>query len=249
LPLAGELTDIRVWVILPIIDETTSLRKTVEILLAENHADIEKILIVTCRKSTPAALDVSRELVEEYPALIEVRNQSRPFLGGAMRDAFEWAGGSHVLMMASDLETDPATVKDLIATARQGYDIVTATRWTRTNGFHGYNPLKHWLNRIFQKGFGIFYGTPLSDLTYGFRIFKTEWVKKIEWEELRHAFLLETILKPMRLGARVAEVPTIWRSRTEGISHNQLLQHFAYFRIGFKTRFRNRYTLLARSTS
>src|SRR5690242_17188869 len=89
LPPAGELRDIRVWVILPIIDETTSLRKTVEILLAENHADIEKILIVTCRKSTPAALDVSRELVEEYPALIEVRNQSRPFLGGAMRDAFE----------------------------------------------------------------------------------------------------------------------------------------------------------------
>jgi glycosyltransferase involved in cell wall biosynthesis len=249
LPVAGRQTDIRVWVILPVIDETTSLRKTVDILLAENSAEIERLLIVTCRKSTAAALSVCRQLAEEHPSLIEVRCQRRPFLGGAMRDAFEWAAGSHVLMMASDLETDPATVKDLISAAREGYDIVTATRWKARGGFHGYNPVKHCLNLIFQKGFGLFYGTPLSDLTYGFRIFKTEWVKKIEWEELRHAFLLETILKPMRLGASVAEVPTVWRTRMEGISHNQLMQHFAYFRIGLKTRFRSRYELLARSAS
>jgi glycosyltransferase involved in cell wall biosynthesis len=240
---------IRVSVVLPVIDETTSLRKTVDILLAENAPDLAEILIITCRKTSEAALAVCQDLVQEHPVLIQIRTQKRAFLGGAIRDAFEWATGSHVLMMASDLETEPATVKDLIAAARQGYDIATATRWAHSGGFHGYNPLKHLLNLAFQKGFGLLYGTALSDLTYGFRIFKTEWVKKIEWEEQRHAFLLETILKPMRLGARVAEVPTIWRNRTEGISHNHLLQHLAYFRIGFKTRFRSRHALLARTHS
>jgi len=52
--------------------------------------------------------------------------------------------------MASDLETDPATVKELIAKAKDGYDIVTATRWKGESGFRGYNPLKRFLNRIFQ---------------------------------------------------------------------------------------------------
>jgi hypothetical protein len=47
------------------------------------------------------------------------------------------------------------------------------------------------LNGTFQTIFRIFYGTALSDLTFGFRIFKREWVKTIAWEELRHPFLLE----------------------------------------------------------
>lgn len=239
---------LRVSVILPVIDETASLRKTLEVLVYENLNDLAEVLIIVCPKTTEAALAMCEELFHEHPSLVKIRAQQRPFLGGAMRDAFEYAAGSHVLMMASDMETDPATVKNLIAAARQGYDIATATRWLSSDAFQGYNPLKHYLNLIFQKTFALLYGVQLSDLTYGFRIFKTEWVKNVEWEELRHAFLLETILKPMRLGARVTEVPTVWRKRVEGISHNQFLQHAAYFRIGFKTRFRRKEELLRRAS-
>lgn len=243
---AAPRVSLRVSIILPVIDETTSLQKTVDILVAENAPDLAEILIITCSKTTPAAQAVCREVMFQHPSLIQVRTQNRPFLGGAMRDAFEWATGSHVLMMASDLETEPETVKDLIAAARQGCDIVTATRWHAKGGFHGYNPIKYRANLLFQKAFGLLYGTPLSDLTYGFRIFRTEWVKRVEWEELRHAFLLETVLKPMRLGAKVMEVPTTWRSRVEGTSHNELIQHFRYFAIALKTRFRSKSELLAR---
>jgi glycosyltransferase involved in cell wall biosynthesis len=237
-----------VSVILPVIDETASLRQTVAVLLQENREHIGEILIIVCGKTAPDALRVSYALVREYPSLIRVHFQTRPFLGGALRDAFELATGSHVLMMASDLETDPGTVKDLIAAAQTGYDIVTATRWHLDGGFEGYSRTKFILNLLFQKTFGLLYGTDLSDLTYGFRIFKTEWVKRISWEEQRHAFLLETILKPLRLGARVGEVPSVWRNRMEGASHNRLSNHLAYFRIGIRTLFRDRRELLARTS-
>jgi glycosyltransferase involved in cell wall biosynthesis len=237
-----------VSVILPVIDETASLRQTVAVLLQENREHLGEILIIVCGKTAPDSLRVSYALGGEYPNLIHVHFQKRPFLGGAMRDAFELATGSHVLMMASDLETDPGTVKDLIAAAQNGYDIVTATRWHHGGGFEGYSRTKYVLNLLFQKTFGWLYGTQLSDLTYGFRIFKTEWVKRISWEEQRHAFLLETILKPLRLGAKVAEVPSVWRNRLEGASHNQLRNHLAYFRIGIRTLLRNRQELLARTT-
>jgi glycosyltransferase involved in cell wall biosynthesis len=233
-----------VTAILPVIDETASLRETVEVLLAENRREISEILIIACQRTTPAALAVAEELGREHGGLLQVRFQQRPFLGGAMRDAFDWASGSHVLMMASDLETDPATVKELIGKAKDGYDIVTATRWKGGGGFRGYDPLKLFLNGTFQTIFRIFYGTALSDLTFGFRIFKREWVKTIAWEELRHPFLLETILKPLRLGARVTEIPSPWRARTEGESHNSFWRNFVYFRIAFKTRFRSKRKLL-----
>ena len=103
----------------------------------------------------------------------------------------------HSRCMSSDLETDPHTVKSLIAKIREGYDIVTCTRWTGA-GFTGYNPLKYILNKIFQIFFGILYHT--TDLTFAFRIFKTDIIKCVKWEELRHPFLFETIIKPLRLG-------------------------------------------------
>jgi glycosyltransferase involved in cell wall biosynthesis len=240
-PLQAPLT---VSVILPVVDETDSLRETVEILLAENSQDISEILIVVCGKTKTTSLATVEELRGRWPDLIQVRSQCRPFLGGAMRDAFEWATGSHVLMMASDLETDPRTVKELIARARQDIDIVTATRWSSGGGFRGYDPLKHLLNWIFQIFLRLLYGSILSDFTFGFRIFRARWVKTIEWTELRHPFLLETILKPLRLGARVMEIPTTWKARIEGESHNTFLQNFVYFRTALKIRFTRKDELL-----
>lgn len=237
--------ELSVSVILPVIDETTSLTETVEILLAEDREDISEILIVVCNKTSASARAASEFLASRYPDLIKICEQTRPFLGGAMQDAFAMAQGSHALMMASDLETDPHTVKLLIKKAKEGYDIVTATRWSRAGSFKGYQPVKYILNWVFQRLFRILYGTSLSDLTFGFRIFKMEWVKKVAWEELRHPFLLETIIKPLRLGATTVEVPTVWKSRQEGVSHNSFWQNFVYLRIAFKTRFRARRELLA----
>ena len=214
-------------------------------MLAENDHDVSELLIVVCKKTSASARAVCDGLVNRYPDLVRICEQTKPFLGGAMQDAFAIAQGTHVLMMASDLETDPHTVKLLIEKAKQGYDIATATRWSRSGSFKGYQPVKYILNWAFQRLFRMLYGTSLSDLTFGFRIFKREWVKKIAWEELRHPFLLETIIKPLRLGAKTVEVPTVWRSRQEGVSHNPFWQNFVYLRIAFKTRFRPRRELLA----
>jgi glycosyltransferase involved in cell wall biosynthesis len=232
----------KVSVILPVVDETESLRETVRILLAENAADLTQILIVMGKITKPEARAAAEALAAAHPGLIFTKDQVNPYLGGAMQDAFGWAEGTHVLMMASDLETNPHDVKHILAAAREGWDIVTTTRWRGEKGgaeaFEGYNPVKFVANWVFQTAFGMLYGTQLSDLTYGFRVFKIEWLKKIRWEELRHPLLLETMLKPLRLGARVKEIPTTWKARVEGESHNPFWRNFLYFRIAWKTRFR-----------
>jgi hypothetical protein len=65
---------------------------------------------------------------------------------------------------------------------------------------------------------------------------RSDLVKNIRWEELRHPFLLETILKPLRLGASVTEIPAVWSQRVEGVSHNAFWMNFLYFRIALRTR-------------
>lgn len=222
--------------ILPVMTETKSLWQTVNVILTENGPDICQILIVVCDRTKPESIAVARSLQDQHP-VVEMFSQTLPFLGGAIREGFERASATHVIMMASDLETDPHDVKCLIRQAKANPSaVITASRWRDGGGFSGYAPVKFVANRLFQLCFSALYLTRLSDLTYGYRLFPAVLVKAIDWEELRHPFLFETIIKPLRLGVPVIEVPSRWRAREEGESQNTFLRNFEYFRTGLRVR-------------
>jgi hypothetical protein len=104
------------------------------------------------------------------------------------------------------------------------------------------------LNWVFQRFFALLYGVRLTDMTFAYRIFPTKLVQSIHWEELRHAFLFETLVKPLRLGVEVIEVPSGWKVRSEGKSQNTFLLNFIYFRTGLRTRFASRQSILKPGT-
>jgi glycosyltransferase involved in cell wall biosynthesis len=232
---------ISVSIIMPVMDETESLRETVAIVMKENRPeDIHEVICVVSEFTKPESLGVCKELEAAYPQVVWTRQQVKPYLGGALQDAFAWATGSHILLMASDLETDPYAAKLLIAEARNGWDIVAATRWTKRGGFDGYNPVKLIANWAFQRAMGILYRTNLTDLTYAFRIWRTETLRGHDWEELRHPFLLECLLRPLLMDASATEIPSRWVARTEGESRSPFWRTFLYFRIALKLWFRGR---------
>jgi hypothetical protein len=233
-------------IVLPVVNETTSLKQTVDIILRDvQRTDIAELLIVTCKKTTDEARDVVAQLQKELGNLVVTIEQTLPFLGGAMRESFTLARGSHVIMMASDLETDPRDVAVLIAEARKHpSSIITASRWQAGVRFHGYSTFKLLCNWIFQRAFSMLYATKLTDLTFAYRIFPTRLVQAIRWEDFHHSFLFETLVKPLRLNVPVIEIPSTWRARTEGVSQNTFFRNFAYFRIGWQTRFAPKETLL-----
>jgi glycosyltransferase involved in cell wall biosynthesis len=232
-------------VILPVMNETTSLEETVNIILRDVRDRIKELLIVVCDRTTPQAMATVERLRERHGDLVVVHHQKLPFLGGAIREAFDLARGSHVVMMASDLETDPNDVRTLIAEAEKNPSaIVTASRWLKAGAFQGYSKVKLVCNWIFQRCFSVLYATRLSDMTYAYRIFPTRLVQSIRWEELRHPFLLETLVKPLRLGVPVVEIPSVWKARTEGESQNPFFRNFLYFRTAVKSRFLNRRSIL-----
>jgi glycosyltransferase involved in cell wall biosynthesis len=232
-------------IIVPVINETASLEETVRIILRDVKDRIDEILIVVCERTTPEAMETVGRLSRNSGSIIRVHTQKLPFLGGAVREAFDLARGSHVVMMASDLETDPNTLKDLIANAElHPSAIVTASRWRVSKGFQGYSKVKLLCNWAFQRFFAVLYGVRLTDMTFAYRIFPVKLVQSIQWEELRHAFLFETLVKPLRLGVQVIEIPSGWKARTEGESQNTFLLNFVYFRTGLRTRFASRKSIL-----
>jgi glycosyltransferase involved in cell wall biosynthesis len=235
-------------VVLPVMNETWSLEKTVRVLVEENAGDIKEILIITSPRTNEKSLGTIERLIQMYPSLIRVHQQTLPYLGGAIQEAFSLAHGNYTVLMASDLETDPHLVRAMVKEITDGkHDIVVASRWLESQGFQGYSFLKYLSNFIFQKAFSILYRVPLTDLTYGFRIYRTEIIQRIIWEELKHSFLFESLVKPLRLGCRVKEIPAIWTLRKEGASQNMLSAYVGYFRIGLSVAFRDPKRLLRAS--
>ncbi len=227
------------------INETFSLIKTVNIILNLSKKDILEIIIVVDKKTTTKSIEIINALILQKDKLIILHLQKMPFIGGAMQEAFNLARGSHVIMMASDLETDPNLIPLLIEKSKIFPDnIITVTRWKSGGGFKNYSKIKLFANWIFQKIFSLLYWTNLSDMTYAFRIYPINIVRKINWQELKHPFLFETIIKPLRIGVKVIEIPGIWKARTEGVSQNTFLRNFEYFKIGIKVRFLSKSKIL-----
>jgi hypothetical protein len=225
-------------IILPVLNETYSLRQTVDIIERTCAQDVGQYIIMACERTKPDSLAICREITEALGDRCSLHFQNLPFVGGAFRDAFDLVGGSHVVMMSSDLETDPALVQTLIREAKEYPEgVTTASRWIKGGRFEGYNPVKLTANRLFQIMFSLLYGTRLTDLTYAYRIFPTSLVRRIRWVELKHPFFLETALKPLRLGIPIREIPAVWKARTEGESVNPFMANFTYFRIALRTRF------------
>ena len=226
-------------VLLPVINETYSLEKTVNILLKNNPKEIEEIIIIISKDKTQInSIKVIDSLIMIYPKIIKKIYQDLPYLGGAIQNGFNLAKGTHVVMMASDLETDPEDVKEFVKISSENKDyIITATRWKSGDNFYQYNYIKLILNFIFQNMLKLLFNTKLTDLTYGYRLFPSHIIKKIEWEELKHPFLLETILKPLKLNITIVEIPSIWKARSEGTSQNDFITNFFYLTTAIKIKF------------
>jgi glycosyltransferase involved in cell wall biosynthesis len=232
--------NISVSILLPAINETYSLQQTVETILNVcQKEDLCEFFIVLCNKSTSECIKTAEDIKQQVNNSIPVRiyYQKQPFIGSAMREAFDLVKGTHVVMMSTDLETDPAVIPEFIKQIKEHPDdIVTASRWIGNGTFIGYNTIKLIANFIFQKMIALLFWSKLTDITYAYRIFPVPLAQSIRWEETKHPFFLETALKPLRLGVHIHEIPAQWKARTEGESQNSFFKNFDYFRTAFKVR-------------
>lgn len=218
-------------------DETISLIKTVDIILSSAKGEIKEIIIVVSKHTSKDSLVVIETLKTRLGDLLVVYCQELPFIGGALRGAFSLAQGSHTIMMASDLETNPSDVIKLIDAAKENpNDIIAASRWLKGGNFTGYSKVKLVANWLFQHIFSTIYQSHLTDLTFAYRLYPTKVLQSINWTEFKHPFFFETLLKPLRLGIKVIEIPTTWTARIEGKSRNTFLENFAYLKTGLVIR-------------
>ena len=115
-------------IILPFIDEFNSLTKTINIIDKQNKENKEFLIVISSKK-TPRKIYKNLQKLK-IKKNIKIFYQKAPFVGGAIKKGIEKSKKSHIVIMASDLETDPNDLKKMIKLSKKNQKkIICASRW------------------------------------------------------------------------------------------------------------------------
>lgn len=228
-----------VTIIVGTTNEKESLITTVDTIMATCCADdIDKILLVKSKDASDDCNYAIGLLEEKYNGKVFSLEQTRPYVGGAIRDGFDTVTSSHTMLLPSDLAISLDCVNRMIQAVKDEPDVISKTsRWLKKDSFHNYNPSRKVLNKAAQIFLRVLYLTKLTDFTSPVQTAPTQAYRKSAWQELNFPFLLEMVLVPLRLGYTFKEIPVECFTREEGFSRNSVKQTALYFKTALRVRF------------
>lgn len=170
--------------------------------------------------------DDTLDAVTGYPGdnmqIVLVKNPGRgPH--SAIRAGLEQTSAPAVLTHMADDDYTPPVIDALVAKSREGYEIVTGSRFMPGGRMVGCPWLKWFLT--WAASFTLYHLArfPVHDATHGVRVFSRRVLDTIEIESSKgFTFSFEMMVKAVRLGWSVYEVPVEWRERTTGPSRFRL---------------------------
>jgi glycosyltransferase involved in cell wall biosynthesis len=199
-------------------NEVASLKFTIENLIESLSGRSYKIVISTSTFATKECQLMAIELANKNQN-VDVYFQIKPFVAAAILEATATLNTKYIVYMSADLETPPEIIPLMIDEInRLGVDIVSASRWINGGSFNGYGKIKYGISLLAQKVCKVVYPNGLTEFTYGFRLYKKEFLSQFNFYEVKHPFFLESLLIPLKFHARLFEIPVKWIPRTEGKS-------------------------------
>jgi dolichol-phosphate mannosyltransferase len=212
---------VSVVVVLPTYNERENVERTVAAVLAcRSHPHV----VVVDDSSPDGTGDLVRGLVAAEPERIELfERPAKEGLGRAYA-----AGFSHVLRSDHDIVVqmdvdgshDAADVDRLVA-ALDNADLALGSRYVPGGDVSGWTKGREWLSRGGNTYARLLLGSPLRDLTGGFKAWRADLLRSVEAATTAsdgYAFQIEMTMRAVRRGARVVEVPIVFRDREVGQS-------------------------------
>ena len=141
----------------------------------------------------------------------------------------------------ADGSDEPHVVDSMVALARDGADVVAASRYMKGGHQIGGPRLKRWMSRIAGLSLHALAGVPTHDPTNNFKLYRRTFLATTPIESTAGFELaLELTVKATLAGGRVAEVPTTWRDRMAGQSNFKLRKWLPHYLHWYAEAFRGR---------
>lgn len=229
--------------VMPVWNEGERVVPTIRAFAASVRTPYELLVIHDMPEDT--TVPVVERLAGEIPGLRAHYNTLGPGVLNAMKAGIAAARTPYVLITMADGSDEYGDVDRMVALARDGADVVAASRYMRGGRHVGGPRLKRFLSRAAGLSLHWVAGVPIHDPTNNFKLYNRRFLDATPIEsEAGFELAIELSVKATLQGRRLAEVPTTWRDRTGGESRFRLrkwLPHYLrWYLLAFRGRFSRR---------
>jgi len=172
--------------------------------------------------------DTTLEAIADYPKdRMEIVLVKNPGSGphSAICAGLELTTAPAVVTHMADDDYNAGVLDYMVARHKEGYEIVTGSRFIEGGCMIGCIWYKQMLTRLAAFTMYHFARFPVRDATHGVRLFSRRVVDTIEVESSKgFTFPIEMVVKVVRLGWKVHEFPVEWHERKAGTSRFRILK-------------------------
>lgn len=185
--------------------------------------------------------DGTADLVDSYRAtghdfVRVLRRTGKQGLGAAYRAGFAEAlaqGAEICIQMDADSSHDPEYLGALVSAVSTGADAALGSRYIPGGSIENWPRLRRFLSRWGNRFAAGMLGLAVNDATSGFRAYRRSLLEAMSYETVRadgYGFQIEMTHRAVRGGARIIEVPILFKDRTIGeskLTHHIIGEAFA----------------------
>jgi dolichol-phosphate mannosyltransferase len=226
-------------IVVPVYNEGDAVEPVIRALMAGVSTPHEIVVVYDFDEDT--TVPVVARLAAELPSVSGLRNDIGRGVLNAMKAGIAATDAPYVLVSMADGSDEPHVVDSMVALARNGADVVSASRYMKGGHQFGGPLLKRLMSRTAGLTLHWFAGVPTHDPTNNFKLYSREFVDSVTIESTAGFELaLELTVKATTMRRRVAEVPTTWRDRTAGKSNFRLRKWLPHYLHWYLVAFRHR---------
>jgi dolichol-phosphate mannosyltransferase len=235
-------------IVMPVFKEGEAIEPVLRALVRDIQTPHE-ILVVYDYDEDPTVPVIER-LAAELPGVRGHRNDLGRGVLNAMKAGIAASGAPYVLITMADGSDEPHIVDGMVALARDGADVVAASRYMPGGRQVGGPPLKRLMSRIAGLTLHWFAGVRTHDPTNNFKLYARRFLDAVIIESSAGFELaLELTVKATLDGRKVAEVPTTWRDRTAGQSNFKFRRWLPHYLHWYRQAFIGRWLRAIRRTA
>ncbi len=219
-------SDWSIDILIPVFNEGDTILKTIE-LIKKNVKSHNKIHILYDFDE-----DTSVKAIQKSDFLNEISFIKNYGTGPchAIKSGFENTYADCVIVYPADDFENTKIIDSMFFEFAEGNEVVVASRFMKGGSMKGCPLLKSILVRL--ASFSLFYlsSIPVKDASNGFRLFSRKCLDKINIES-EHGFTysIELLVKCHRLKWNIAEVPSNWIERSEGVSNFKISKWIKHY--------------------
>ena len=201
----------KVSIVIPVYNEKSTILKILEEVEKSDTLGLEKEIILIDDGSTDGTREIIKKLENQYKIIYHQQNLGK---GAAVRTGFGKATGDIILIQDADLELNPENYPKILKPLLLGEtEVVYSSRYQE------YNPTYHYRHyylggKLISYLTNIFYGSKLSDVYCGYKVFKANILENLNLENNGFGIEQELTIKILKKGYKIKEVPITYYPRT-----------------------------------